>query len=248
MPFLIYCARSMSVISSASGLNLKAAKDAPAPGGPTTPTAGVRMSSTKRLSAVFSSNPLANLEDEKKKKEKEKNKDLDKKLFGPGGKELLRQMAPKEIDRKFKQLLGQMGVKDASSMKEKYTTEQKITLIEAVIAQHQETSDTPESFVNQLRNFQSIQIDTLEKLAEKLEDSEWVSQFLGLDGTVALMEVVLFCLFKARYESPRLFSYYAFNAFNSYLLYSSLTGSDTDDVPRLEKLLTCITTMVNTGV
>jgi len=125
------------------------------------------------------------MEEEKKKKEKEKNKELDKKLLGPGGKEMLRQMTPKEIDRKFKQLLGQMGVKDTSAMKEKYTTEQKITLIEAVIQQHQEQSDTPESFVNQLRNFQAIQTDTLEKLNEKLEDSEWVSQFLALDGTVA---------------------------------------------------------------
>jgi hypothetical protein len=196
---------------SATGLNLKQDPAAPAAGGPTTPnaTAGSRVTNaSKRLSAAFSSNPLSAMEEEKKKKEKEKNKELDKKLLGPGGKEMLRQMTPKEIDRKFKQLLGQMGVKDTSAMKEKYTTEQKITLIEAVIQQHQEQSDTPESFVNQLRNFQAIQTETLEKLNEKLEDSEWVSQFLGLDGTVALMEAVLFCLFKARYTCSRYYYYH----------------------------------------
>jgi hypothetical protein len=132
------------------------------------------------------------------KSKKDATSDIDKKLMGPGGKEALRSLTPKEIDRKFKQLLGNMGVKDSSNMKDKYTHEQKITLIEAVLDQQAEAIETPESFVKSLQSLHSISLDTLDKLADKLQDSEWVSTFIANDGCVALMEALLFCLFKTK--------------------------------------------------
>jgi hypothetical protein len=91
------------------------------------------------------------------------------------------------------------------------------------------------------------------QLAEKLENSEWTSQFLAQEGAISLMECILFCIFKMKYVSYFLYACFKKIFFFSYYsrvayLQSSITGSDPDDVPRLEKLLTCITQMVNSGV
>lgn len=158
---------------------------------------------SRRLSTTFNSDPTAGMKDDKKKedKEKEKLKELDKKLLGPGGRQALNSLSEKELDRKFKQLLATMGVKESSSMKDKYTTEQKKALIEAVLAQQEQATETAEGFVEQLQKPQGVPIHVLEKLAEKLEDSEWASQFIALDGCLCLMEAILFSLFKSRYAS-----------------------------------------------
>jgi len=182
------------------------------------------MSLSRRFSKEIS---LSQIKEEEKKIEKEKKRavELDKKLLGPGGLEMLQSMTSKEIDRKFKQLLGTMGVKDGK-LKDKYSTEEKKLLIEAVIQQHQEQLETPETYVASIREYANIHITVLDKLLEKLHDSEWVSLFIAAEGCTALIEAILFCLFKA----------------------SSLTGSDPEDIPRLEKLLDCVSQMVNTGL
>lgn len=160
-------------------------------------------SAARRLSTSFSSDPTAGMKDDSKKKEdkeKEKLKELDKKLLGPGGREALNSLSSKEIDRKFKQLLATMGVKESSSMKDKYTPEQKKALIEAVLAQQEQATETADGFVEQLQKSSGVSLAVLDKLAEKLEDSEWASQFIALDGCLCLMEAILFSLFKSRFE------------------------------------------------
>lgn len=201
---------------------------------------------SRRLSTTFNSDPTAGAsKDDKKKedKEKEKLKELDKKLLGPGGRQALNSLSEKELDRKFKQLLATMGVKESSSMKDKYTTEQKKALIEAVLTQQEQATETAEGFVEQLQKPQGVPLHVLEKLAEKLEDSEWASQFIALDGCLCLMEAILFSLFKSRYADH---PFFFLNSAHTTL--SSAFGAEAEDVNRLEKLLGCIIQMVNSGV
>jgi hypothetical protein len=124
--------------------------------------AAVRAS--RRFSREFKESPVASPEDERKKKEEKKARELDKKLLGPGGKEILDSLTPKEIDRKFKQLLSTMGVKDTNAMRDKYTIEQKKQLIEAVITQQQEALETPDSFLKQLQQVTNVSLNVLEKV------------------------------------------------------------------------------------
>lgn len=164
-------------------------------------TTGTTRDASRRLSTSFNSDPTASQKEDKKKedKEKEKLKELDKKLLGPGGRQALSTLSEKELDRKFKQLLATMGVKESSTMKDKYTTEQKRSLIEAVLAQQEQVTETAEGFVEHLQKSTGVPIPILEKLGDKLEDSEWSSQFIALDGCLCLMEAILFSLFKSRF-------------------------------------------------
>lgn len=161
-------------------------------------------------------------ETDKERKKREKLAELDKKLLGPDGMKALDALSTKDIDRKFKQLISTMGVKEDKWMKGKYTTQEKKELISAIIQQRQEKADTPETYVKMLTdNPGALALDRLEKLCEKLEDSEFVSTFITHEGVVAMFEALLFCLFKS----------------------NSLSGGDELDVPRLERLLSCISTM-----
>jgi hypothetical protein len=58
------------------------------------------------------------------------------------------------------------------------------------------------------------------QLAEKLENSEWTSQFLAQEGAISLMECILFCIFKMKYVSYFLYACFK-KIFFFFVLFSS---------------------------